>query len=144
MRRSGSFTLEAVFVVSISVYVLFAIIFGGFYAHDSLVMESAVNGLASAWLSEPDGLKNAAWSGQAQRDIGQKLWLMDVTSVSVKNKWQSKEIRVKYTLPISFGLVKRILSGGKSVLVYETERENRIPAEYIWEFGKGEGDENEK
>ncbi len=125
--------------MSICIYILMAIMIGGFYAHDSLVLESEVNEMAAAWLAEPDGTGNAAWSGKARKALEGKLWLMDVRSVSIKNKWQSKTVQVSYVLPVSFGLVKKILSGGKSVMVYETTREELVPAEYIWTFGREEG-----
>ena len=120
----------------ICIYVLMAIMYGGFFVHDSLVMESAVNEMAAMWLADSEREDNADWSAQTKRELDKKMWLIKVKSVSAKDKWQSKTIQVKYVLPISFGLVKKILSKGNSVMLYETTREELAPAEYLWTFGK--------
>ena len=51
MRMKGVYTVEAVFIMSICIWVMVALCYGGMYVHDIVVLESVTNEEVAAWLS---------------------------------------------------------------------------------------------
>jgi len=133
MRMKGVYTVEAVFIMSICIWVMVALCYGGMYVHDIVVLESVTNEEAAAWLSSSGQKQEKVWLADLRKDLDNKLFLFQVRTVKVKSGWNEKKIRVHYTVPVSWNLLKKILSGNKSEIVFETVRETLVPAESMWE-----------
>lgn len=109
-----------------------ALCYGGMCVHDIVVLESVTNEEAAAWLSSSGQKQEKVWLADLRKDLDKKLFLFQVRTVKVKSGWNEKKIRVHYTVPVSWNLLKKILSGNKSEIVYETVRETVVPAESMW------------
>lgn len=127
MRRGGYYTLEATFIVSICIWVIFALCYTGFYVHDSLLLESGVNEhLAS-------GRGDNAWEKNTKRELQKKMLLLRIRQVKVKKQLTSVKVKVNYTLPVSWKKLKRMFLGSQSQQVYEAERETVKASHYRWD-----------
>ena len=56
--QSAGKKLEAVFVMSISIWILTALCYGGFYVHDCLVLESGTNEVTAEWIAAEEPLSD--------------------------------------------------------------------------------------
>lgn len=133
MRAKGVYTVEAVFVMSISIWILVGICYGGMYVHDRIVLESVTNGEASAWLSQADSGETKTWCENLRKTLDGKMFLVQVRNVKSSTVLGGKKIQICYVLPVSWNLLKKILMQGRAELVYETVREDIVPAKYMWD-----------
>lgn len=133
MKMRGVYTVEAVFVVSICVWVLVAICLGGMYAHDRVVLESVTNEEGAAWLSQPDTVSEKEWTDGLREKLDGQLYLFRIRGVTTKSVLSGRQIRVRYTVAISWKFLKGIWMNGKSEVAFETVREDVEPAIYMWD-----------
>lgn len=133
MKVRGVYTLEAVFIVSISIWILVALCYGGMYVHDRVVMESVTNEETASWLSRSGAQSEQEWRTALEKKLEQNLLILRVHSVQTTKKLQSQKVQVRYSVPVSWTLLKKIWSGNKNTVVYETEREDVVPAKYKWD-----------
>lgn len=139
MRIRGVYTVEAVFIMSICVWVLIALCYGGIYVHDRVVLESVTNEETAAWLSSTERGEESRWRGDLEQELDKRLFLFRIRSVKVTSGWKEKKIRICYTMPVSWRLLKRIFMGNRSEAVYETSREDIVPAKHMWEMEGSDG-----
>lgn len=134
------YTVEAVFIVSICVWILIALCYGGFYVHDRLLLASELNEQTAEWICS-GAEKTDEWCEDRKNGIQKKLFLFQITSIRVKNELAARNIQVTYTVPISWSTMKKLFTGKSSSVTYETEREMVQPADYMWTFGNRSGTE---
>lgn len=133
MKIRGVYTIEAVFVVSICIWVLIAVCYGGMYVHDRVVLETVTNEELAARLSGPDRKEEKKWCGELKDKLQKKLFLFRILGVKEKSGMQSKKTEVRYSIPVSWNFLKKIFMGGKTELCFETVREDITPANYMWD-----------
>ena len=133
MRRGGYYTVEAVFIVSICIWVLIALCYTGFYAHDSLLLESVGNEQTAAWIAD-GAKKQEKWQKAAKKELQRKMFLFQIKSVKAKKGLIGINVKIDYSLPISWKKLKQMLSQEGSELVEEIERENVQAAKYLWDY----------
>lgn len=129
--REGYYTVEATFIVSICVWLMIALCYGGFYVHDKLLLGSEVNDNAFSWISL-GGKNKGKWEKSEKKNLQNKMFLFRIKRVNVKNGLTSKKIKVTYTVPISSKNIRNLFTEKKNEMIYETEREIINPAEYKW------------
>lgn len=135
MKKSGYYTLEAVFVMSISIWILTALCYGGFYVHDCLVLESGTNEVTAEWIAAEEPLSDSIWEKEIKKQIDEQLLLLKVKSVKAANKILYEKVTVTCELPLSFPLLKKILAQNSKVQQVVT-REIVVPAKYKWDMEK--------
>ena len=59
---------------------------------------------------------------------------MKVTRVKTEEKINKVIVKAYYELPVSLPYLKKILSGGKALSAFETERERLWAAKYRWDY----------
>lgn len=133
MRAKGVYTVEAVFVMSISIWILVGICYGGMYVHDRIVLESVTNGEASAWLSQAETEETKTWCENLRKTLDGKMFLLQVRDVRSSTVSGGKKIQIRYVLSVSWNLFKKILEQGRTELLYETVREDIVPTKYMWD-----------
>lgn len=134
MKKNGYFTVEAVFIVTICIWVFAALVFQGLYVHDTVVMESETNERTAEWLSGGKEKKETEWQTDMTKRLNNKLFLMKVTRVKTEEKINKVIVKAYYELPVSLPYLKKILSGGKALSAFETERERLWAAKYRWDY----------
>lgn len=134
MKSGGYYTVEATFVVSVCVWVIVALCYGGFFIHDRLVMESRTNQMAYKECSDKMGSNLKKWEKKCKEELNDSLYLMKVKTVSASQGICEINVTVRCQLPISFRFLKRALSEGKPELIFKTSREKILPAEYKWDY----------
>lgn len=127
-RVNGYYTVEATFVVTICIWVLAALCFGGLYIHDRAVLSSTVNEMTAEWI-EKEEVKKKDWVKTAKSQLNETLFLMQVNRVEAEKTLSVWNIRVRYELPGALTYLKKIWSEK----VYETTREDVNPAVYKWD-----------
>ena len=85
MRMKGVYTVEAVFIMSICIWVMVALCYGGMYVHDIVVLESVTNEEVAAWLSSSGQKQEKVWLADLRKDLDNKLFLFQVRTVKVKS-----------------------------------------------------------
>ncbi len=133
MRRKGVYTVEAVFVMSICIWVLTAVCYCGLYVHDMVLLESVTNGEAAVWLSSSEPEKSVSWCEKVREKLDKKFLLIRIRGVKAHSVLAGRKIQIRYILPISGSLLKKIFMRGKTELVYETVREHIVPAKNKWD-----------
>lgn len=129
----GSYTVESVFVLTICIWVMFAVMYGGMYVHDRIAMETVVNEMAYSWLASSQPEKAGEWKKGVEKTLKKKLYLFRVKEIKEKRTLRSEKITVRYSLPVSWKYMKKILVGDKKYLTYETVREIVEPEKYMWD-----------
>ena len=76
----ASFTVEAVFVVSICIWVLVALCYGGLYVHDRAVMVSDVNSIVNRELIQ----RMSEDEGKSRKEINEHLYLLKIRQITKK------------------------------------------------------------
>ncbi|MCH5251556.1 MAG: hypothetical protein J1F22_01165 [Lachnospiraceae bacterium] len=133
MKKGGYFTVEAVFVVSICIWIFAALVFQGLHVHDRVVIESVTNEQTAQWLSKGKEEKAETWKKKTEKVLESRLLLMKVNKIEPEDRQTKVIVKVHYTIPISLPYMKKILSGGSGLSVFETEREHVCGAKYRWD-----------
>lgn len=133
MRRDGYYTVEAVFIVSICLWVIIALCYTGLYVHDSLLLESAGNEQTAEWAAAGTE-KREKWEKCTKKELQRKMFLFQIKSVNAKKGLNGIKVKVRFSLPVSWKKLKQMLSKEKSELAEEIERENVQAARYLWDY----------
>lgn len=133
MRVKGVYTVEAVFVMSICIWILVGICYGGMYVHDRMILASVTNGETAAWLSRTDSAETKKWCEDLKKVLDKKMFLIRIRGVKANSVLSGKKVQIHYVLPVSWSFLKKILTQGKTELAYETVREDIVPAKYMWD-----------
>lgn len=137
MKKPGYYTLESTFIMSICIWILMALCYGGFYVHDRLVLESQTNGKTAQWIADEEPISASLWEEEMKKKIEKQLLLMNVKSVKAKNQVLCEKVTVICELSVSFPLLKKILAKNNQVQ-QEITREIIVPAKYRWDMEKPE------
>ena len=101
--KEASYTVEAVFVGRITIWVILALLYSSFYIHDRMILGSEI-----ANRIESGAQERGEWSVSEKEEnnlcrlLNEKLFLMKINQVSLTKKIASVRADVRYSLPISF------------------------------------------
>lgn len=129
------YTVEAVFIVSMCVWILIALCYGGFYVHDRLLLASEINEHTAEWISRGTEKKDE-WKKEQKAGLQKKMFLFQIQRIRIKNELKTQNVQVTYTVPISWNTMKKLFTGNSSSLTCDAEREVIEPARSMWLFGK--------
>ena len=130
----GSYTVEAVFVMTISLWILLAILYSGMYLHDRIVLATITNERTALWLDHVDTISEKKWKKDMTEILDKQLFLIRVNEISQKKGVNCRRVKVRYNLPISWAFLRNILSGGKAQSIYKTTREDIRAVRYMWDM----------
>ena len=134
-KKSGYFTVEATFVVTICIVVLMAVLYTGFYVHDRVVTEAVMQRQTTYWIHQPEEKKWSVerYKKKLEKEINKRLFLLTLNRINVEDGLITKTISVDCSLPVSLSFIKRIW-GGKSGTREETVKVMEIwPARWKWD-----------
>ncbi len=133
VMKPAYYTVEATFVVSICVWVLFALIYGGCYVHDRMVLGSITNEMTAKRFQNGEKKVAEKWEKKVKKKLDKHLFVMRVSSGEGKKKTLYVKITVSYRLVISSDMIKHILSSGSEDTKNFTKREIVKPMETKWD-----------
>ena len=140
MWKKASFTVEAAFIFSIDIWILFSICYLSIYVHDRTVTYS----LGQHYLEV--AVENGAEVGEEElkegleRYLSQKLLLCDIGKVHVKKGLTSVEAEVSLLLTIQFPFVKELLTGQKGKKI-DLSHEKLSAPNILWDVEVIKGEE---
>jgi hypothetical protein len=134
--REASFTVEAVFIMSITIWLLLSVCYLTMYAHDQTVIVSLLH--QSVDNTQEKGVEPiSSGNKQEMETLNSQLVLMQIQSLQIKKKILSVEVKANVKINVSFPLLERIWNGkeGKTITI---SHENISAPLYLWncEIGK--------
>jgi hypothetical protein len=132
--KKASYTVEASFVVSICIWVLFALLYSGLYIHDQMVVSSVTNEMTASRFQNGRSKVTDGWKKKVKKKLEKSLFLMQIQEVKGSKALNTVTVKVRYSLPISLDLLKKIFSSGKGGTTFSTTRELVKPVEYKWDL----------
>ena len=132
MKKAG-YTVEAVFVFSICLWVLLALIYGSFYIHDRMIVGSVTGEMAAERFQRGEKDISAQWEKEVKQKLSDALYLMRIQKVEAKRRLSSIEIEVKYEIPISISGIKSLFTDKNTRDIFVIQKELPKPMEYKWD-----------
>lgn len=129
--KSGYYTVEATFVMTICIVVLMSLFYSGLYIHDRTLVRSEMNQSLAEQIQEGREM-TPEWRADVKKSIISKLFLMKVQKLEVSKGLVSVDMTVTYELPISIRKIQGIFTGGKPSVSLTVTREIVRAAEYKW------------
>lgn len=129
--RKASLTVEAVFVINITIWVLMAVCYVAVYSHDRTAMFS----MAEHYIEQAveDGKKFTASDMETglKQYVNEHLFLCRADSISVKKELLSVRVDITFHAEVSVPFIKRLLTGEKGRKI-SLSHELLFAPEYLW------------
>lgn len=128
----ASFTVEAAFVMSITIWVLTGICYLSLYSHDQAAMYSLLQNYLET------SVENGKDCSESEMQKGMKVYLQKhcvicrVDSVLVKKELLSVRAEVKFHPEITLPVIRRLLSAEKSGIISGSHERIFAPY-YVWD-----------
>lgn len=132
--KQANYTVEAVFVISICIWVLLALLYGSFYIHDRVILGSVTNEWTMAQFQKAETPISEEWKENVREDLEKRLFLVRINRVQAKKHAAEIKVEVHYKLPISIKNIKALFSEGDQEDCFVTVRELPRPTEYKWDY----------
>lgn len=128
----ASFTVEATFVIPISIWIVLLVCYLAIYAHDETVLVSLGHNYLEMAFENGENPGISSLETNMQKYLQKHLLLGQVDEVAVKKTGWSVSASFTYQSTVSVPFVKKMLTGkeGRKVSV---SRERFLPAERMWE-----------
>lgn len=130
--KQASYTVEAIFVVSICVWVLLALIYGSLFIHDKAILGSVTNGLTKEHFQAAGATASKEWVADVKENLSKRLFLMKIGKVEAKKGVSDVRVKVFYDLPISVANIRALFTGKSKEEYFETTGEIVQPVEDMW------------
>ena len=134
-NKGAYYTVEATFVVTLTMILVVAVLYTGLYVHDRIITETVTERMTARWehQSEEKRFSENEFVGKLKKELSRKLFLLPVHGVDVEEGLTSISVSVRYGLPVSLSFLKRLWGGEKGERC-ETVKAARIcPAKWKWD-----------
>lgn len=129
--RKASLTVEAVFVINITIWVLMAVCYVAVYSHDRTAMFS----MAEHYIEQAveDGKKFTASDMETglKQYVNEHLFLCRADSISVRKELLLVRVDITFHAEVSVPFIKRLLTGEKGRKI-SLSHELLFAPEYLW------------
>lgn len=131
IKGTASFTVEAVFIMSITIWVIFSICYLSIYAHD----RTAIYSLGEGFLEEV--VENGKeWEDKDtfrfRKYLEEHLIILKIKEVSVRKKVLSVEADILFYVDIHVPFIQKMLTGEDGKQIY-LSHERIFPPYYMWD-----------
>ena len=99
--KEASYTVEAVFVGCITIWVILALLYSSLYIHDRMILGSEIGNRIECGSERGELSVSEKEENNLCRLLNEKLFLMKINQVSLTKKIASVRAYVRYSLPIS-------------------------------------------
>lgn len=132
--KQANYTVEAVFVMSICVWVLLALFYASFYIHDRVIMGSVTNEQIQRHFQETEAKVSEEWKKELKENLSGRLFLIKINKVEAKKQLATVNVKVFYRLPISVKNIKTLFTDKKAEEAFATTKKQIRPVEYKWDY----------
>lgn len=117
MWKKASFTVEAAFIFSIAIWILFSICYLSMYVHDRTAVYSLGQHYLEMALENGAEVEEGELRAGLEEYLSEKLLISEIGRVHVKKGLVSVEAEISLLLTIQFPFIKEILTGqeGKNI-----------------------------
>lgn len=136
MMKRGYYTVEATFVMMITILIFLSICLGGMYVHDKVILSSVANQHLASWISSEKQMKEQKWETSLKEKLEKKLLLLQVKKIEASKHLLFRKVEIKVSVPITEPFVKKVLLKGKKEMSFKITREDITPANYMWDVRK--------
>ena len=140
MRKSGGYyTVEATFIVTITIVLTVAVLYAGLYVHDQMVIES----VSARWLmrwehqTSDEKMSEEEFTEGLRADLEKSVFMLPVRGIDVDEGLLSADVTVSYGLSLSFGFLNRIWGGTDGVREEDASVTTIWPAKLKWDAEAG-------
>ncbi|MBO6109125.1 MAG: hypothetical protein J6P16_06965 [Eubacterium sp.] len=136
ISQNGYYTVEATFIVTICITIIMAVLYTGLYVHDRMEIETISHRQLSRWVHMKEDKKYGEdeFVQRLRQDLDKHLFLLAVTGTEVSDSLISTEVRVRYSLPVTFSFLRRIWGGDDGEREEEAGVYNVYPARLKWDM----------
>lgn len=124
--------MEAVFVMSIVLWIVISICYLSMYAHDQTVLESLGKNYLELSVENGKDWKEAEVAVQLKKYLQEHLLICDIKDVSVEKKILSVEAGIQFGVRVRFPFVEKLLTGNEGKRIY-ISHEVIFPPYYLWD-----------
>ncbi len=132
MRRAA-YTVEAVFVFSICLWVLLALMYGSFYVHDRTIVGAMAGNLVDEHFQRGSREVSDRWEKEIKDKLSDSMYMMRIQKVKAKKQMAGVEVKIKYKIPISISGIKSLFTGKKEEDTIAVCVEIPTPMKYKWD-----------
>ena len=141
--KEASYTVEAVFVGCITIWVILALLYSSFYIHDRMILGSEIGNRIECGSGRGELSVSEKEENNLCRLLNEKLFIMKINQVSLTKKIASVRADVRYSLPISLSEIKALFVTRETGQNFVFTKELIRPMEMKWDYdllkGKGGG-----
>ncbi len=135
-RKKASFTVEAVFIMSITIWVLISICYLSMYAHDQTAIYSLGESFLEETVENGKEWKETETASALRKYVEEHLMISRIGKVSVKKKILSVEADILFYVNIRIPFLKRMLTGENGKQIH-LSHEKIFPPYYMWDSEVG-------
>lgn len=137
VKCRGSYTVEATFIVTISLFVIMSVCYAAMFVHDKAAVLSCGRYQAEYHLQDGKVPGKELLESDIQRSLQGKLFIIHIQSVTVKKQVLQYKITINYTLSLSVPVLKQILLGSRESKAFILEHGYFRPSLAMWDVAAG-------
>lgn len=132
--KKGSFTVEAAFIFSITIWIIFSICYLSMYVHDRTAAYSLGQHYLEMALENGADVEEGELKEGLEEYLSEKLLISEIGKVHVKKGLASMEAEIPLILTIRFPFVKELLTGQEGKKIYLSHEKLSAP-DILWDAG---------
>lgn len=133
-KDKGSFTVEATFLLIISVSVIMIILYAAMYEYDRTILQLVCGYELTCHSYEKERFTEEAVCLDVKEKLADKLYITEITNVSAGKGWIENSVKVKFDLNIPSGFLKQKMLGESGYGVCEFQCSAFRQAYILWDY----------
>lgn len=125
------FTVEATFVVTISIWIILGIVYLSLFTHDYCVIYSITENTLSEMTNNGKKYEKSKIEGEIRNKLGSKMMITQVDHVWVEEKLRAIKVEVGYAMNVKLPFVRELVEKIRDTKM-EVERHVICPAKDRW------------
>ena len=135
-RCAGAYyTVEATFIVTITIVLTVAVLYAGLYVHDRMVIESVSARWLMRWENQTteEKMSKEEFTEGLRSELDGSVFMLSVYDIDVDEDLMSADVAVSYGLSLSFGFLNRIWGGENGRRIESSSVSTIWPAKLKWD-----------
>lgn len=145
--KCASFTVEAVFVMTFTVWIFISICYFSLYSHDSAIIGSLGHNYIELQIEDKGEIKENELEIGLKKYIQGQLFICKIEDISIHKKVLALDMDIHYRVDIRFPFAKELMTGKEGKAIH-LSHELMVPAYVLWDSEAikkvyGQGGKNE-